>query len=190
MAASEPIRCKKDLKALAFYFLKRGELRNYAMVVLGVCTALRISDLLRLRWEDVYDSETGHMKTHLEVTERKTKKKRVIALNRKAAEALLLLKRESKSEYIFSNRRKTEKPISRVQAWRILRGAAENLRLTGRISCHSLRKTFGYFARKNRGITPELLMRIYNHSDFSVTLRYLGITQDELDHVYLSTPLF
>ena len=57
--ATEPIRDKKQLKALGNHFLKRGQFRNYVLVVMGTCTVLRISDLLRLRWEDVYDEERG-----------------------------------------------------------------------------------------------------------------------------------
>lgn len=53
MAATEAIRDKKQLKVLANYFIGRGQLRNYAMVVVDACTTLRISDLLRLRWSDV-----------------------------------------------------------------------------------------------------------------------------------------
>ena len=189
MSAAEPIRSRKELKSLAGYFLDRGRIRDCAMVVLGVYTGLRISDLLGLRWEDVYDSGTGRFRAHLEVTEKKTKKPRRIALNRKAVEALRLLLRERRGEYLFSNGRKKEKPISRVQAWRILRDAAAELRLTGKISCHSLRKTLGYFARKTRGVTPDLLMQMYNHSSYAVTVRYLGITQDELDRIYLSVEL-
>ncbi len=48
MAATEPIRDKNQLKALSEYFLKRGQLRNYALIVVGAHTVLRISDLLRL----------------------------------------------------------------------------------------------------------------------------------------------
>ena len=54
MAATEPIRNKGQLKALANYFLKRGQFRNYALIIVGTSTALRISDLLKLKWTDVY----------------------------------------------------------------------------------------------------------------------------------------
>ena len=63
MAATEPIRSKKHLRAMANYFLQRGQIRNYVLLTLGVYTALRISDLLRLRWEDVYDDERGRFRT-------------------------------------------------------------------------------------------------------------------------------
>ena len=54
---TEPIRDKKQLKELAGYWLKRGNLRNYTLIVVGVCTALRIGDLLNMEWQDVYDEE-------------------------------------------------------------------------------------------------------------------------------------
>ena len=40
MAATEPIRDKNQLKALGEYFLKRGQLRNYTLVVLGAYTEI------------------------------------------------------------------------------------------------------------------------------------------------------
>lgn len=51
------------------------------------------------------------------------------------------------------------------------------------ISCHSLRKTFGYHAWK-QSVPPTMLMDIYNHSSYQITKRYLGIDQDDKDQVF------
>ena len=102
MAATEPIRDKKQLKALGEYFLQRGQLRNYVMVVLGVSTVLRISDLLRLKWEDVYDENRKVFQTHVVVTEHKTGKTRKIALNKQALHALRLYLPHRRGVFIFT----------------------------------------------------------------------------------------
>jgi integrase len=188
MAATEPIRDKKQLHQMANYWLKRGHARNYTMIILGVHTALRIMDLLRLRWDDVYDEARGVFRSHITLIEKKTGKEKTIALNQNAARALSLCLPDRRGEFIFASNRKDQKAISRVQAWRIIRKTAEAAKAVGRISCHSLRKTFGYFAFK-AGVLPVMLMDIFNHSSFEITKRYLGITQDDRDMVYLNLAL-
>jgi len=71
MAATEPIRDKKQLKSLANYFLTRGQLRNHVLIVMGTCTALRISDLLCLKWSDVYEEERHDFRKHVALTEKR-----------------------------------------------------------------------------------------------------------------------
>ena len=78
--------------------------------------------------------------------------------------------------------------LSRSQAFRIIKYACKELNLSEHISCHSLRKTFGYHAW-NSGVNPAMLMLIYNHSSFSITKRYLGIEQDDKDQVFLNLNL-
>jgi integrase len=189
MAATDPIRDLKQLHQLAEYWFKLGNFRNYVLIVLGVHFALRISDLLRLKWDDVYDGKRLRYRSHITLTEKKTGKQKTIALKRKVIVALRLYFPYKRGEYIFASNRKDEKPISRVQAWRIIRVAAEAIKAVVCIACHSLRKTFGYFACK-MGALPVVLMDIFNHSSFEITRRYLGITQDERDEVYLNLALF
>lgn len=90
MVATEPIRNKHQIRELAGYYLHKGQLRNYVLIVMGLHTALRISDLLRLRWDDVYDFEKVRVRTGITITEKKTRKVRIIALNKSIISALTL----------------------------------------------------------------------------------------------------
>jgi integrase len=184
MAATEPIRSKNQVRELAEYYLKLGQIRNYVLIVMGVHTALRISDLLRLKWDDVYDFNNSRLRLSITVSEKKTGKGKTIALNASILAALnLYAKAASPGAFLIINKR-TGKAISRIQAYRIIRGASEALRYQNRVSCHSLRKTFGYHAWKG-GVSPAVIMEIYNHSSLAVTRRYLGVTQDDKNCAYL-----
>jgi integrase len=189
MSATQPIRKKNHAYKLAMYFLQKNQIRNHTLVVLGLHTALRISDLLSLRWTDVYDFKNNRIRDTISLTEVKTKKPKVIALNDAAVSALAILLKESGAggDYVFENPN-TGRAISRIQAYRVIRAAAEDLAFEYSVSCHSLRKTFGYHAWKS-GVSPAVIMEIYNHSSLAVTRRYLGVTQDEKNAVYTALRL-
>ena len=103
MAATQPLRNKHEARALAMYYLNKGKIRNYVLIVLGLCTALRISDLLRLRWDDVYDFKKGRVKRSIDIVEKKTRKPKTIALNHSAASALTLLAASSAQQGRFQS---------------------------------------------------------------------------------------
>jgi integrase len=149
-------------------------------------TALRIGDILRLSWSDVYDFDKKRIHESISLTEQKSGKPKTIALNRNIINALrryIKAGGAAPGKPLFINRR-TGKAISRVQAYRIIRAAAESVDIPERVSSHSLRKTFGYHAWKS-GESPAVIMEIYNHSSFAVTRRYLGVSQDDKNALYL-----
>lgn len=188
MAYTQPIRNKRHIKLLSEYFLARRKYRNHALFVFGLHTALRISDILRLTWPDVYDFERGVYRTHITLAEQKTGKTKTIALHPQIIRSLERLFEHRSDGYLFESNRRTKKAISRVQAWRIIHTAALAVGIVEWVGCHSLRKSFGYHAWTD-GASPVVLMDIYNHSSYLVTRRYLGVTQDDTDKIYLGMKL-
>lgn len=186
MSATKPIKNQENIQRLKDYFLGQKRYRDYTLVTFGLNTALRISDLLSLRWKDVYQFDTHCFYTYVNVKEQKTGKMNQIYLNASVIQALSLLLDHnqdiSEDTYIFKSRKGT-KPISRIQAYRIIHDAGNALGFETEVSCHSLRKTFGYQAWK-QGAEPALIMNIYNHSSYQITKRYLCIDQDDRDSLY------
>ncbi|MDD2972320.1 MAG: tyrosine-type recombinase/integrase [Lachnospiraceae bacterium] len=190
MSTTEPIRSLVKLEEFKNYYkLVKPNIRNYTLICLGINSALRISDLLDLRWKDVYDFGGKRFLHHISLVEQKTQKKTAIALNKNAIAALTdYLKAVSPSSsgcYLFPGR---DSHLSRSQAFRIIKEAAKVTQFEENISCHSLRKSFGYHAWKS-GVQPAMLMSIYNHSSYQITKRYLGINQDDKDSVFLKINL-
>ena len=194
MKTTQPVRDIVELKKIKKYYREvKPNKRNSLLVVCGLNTALRISDILKLRWKDVYNENLLSFKSHIDVKEQKTGKKTTVFINNNLKEALAsflkdIIAKKGKlcdvmEQFIFLGQKSTDKPISRIQAFRIISEAAKKCLLSHKVSCHSLRKTFGYHAWK-KGVSPALLTSIYNHSSYKITTRYLGIEQDDRDEVF------
>ena len=93
----------------------------------------------------------------------------------------------NENEPLFLSR-KNKGFLLRQQAYRILNDVARLVGIKDKIGTHTLRKTFGYHAYNN-GYDIAIIQKLFNHSSPSITLRYIGITQDEMDDVYLSLDL-
>lgn len=187
MERVEPIRSEKKINDLKKYLLGSGNIRNYTLIVLGINSALRISDILSLTWKDVFDYDENEFKTYVEIKEQKTVKNKKFLLNRSAIEALHRLKKElgyiEDHEYIFKSREGENKAITRYMAIKIIKESCAAVGIKEHIACHSLRKTFGYHSWK-KGVPLLVLMELYNHSNQAITKLYLGISQDDIDSVY------
>ena len=71
MGVTEPIRNLEDIEKIKQFYYLKGRWRDYTLFVVGLNTALRISDLLLLRWEHVYSFEFGHFYKYLYIQEKK-----------------------------------------------------------------------------------------------------------------------
>lgn len=179
MVEVEALKTLKDIEKMKKAFSNE---RDRLLFVLGINVGLRISDLLQLKIKDVLQDEVI-------ITEQKTNKIRTFTINKAARNAIKnFLGNEYNIEDFLFKSRKGDNPISRVAAWQVLNAAAARANIKGRIGTHTLRKTFGYWSYK-QGIDITLLQRIFNHSTPAITLRYIGITKDDIKDVYNSLNL-
>ena len=175
MTIVEPIRNKDDIKKVEMILKKQG-LRNLLFFTIGTNCGLRISDILALNVGDVQG------RTHLHIIEKKTGKSKKLPINSKlkpmfeeftkgrcADEPLFLT--------IFQNR------LERYAAYYIIKYACKKAGLQEKVGTHTMRKTFGYHHyKKYKDIA--MLQKIFNHSNPQLTLRYIGIEQDQIDESY------
>ncbi|MCY9007228.1 tyrosine-type recombinase/integrase [Peribacillus frigoritolerans] len=169
----QPIRSLEKIEDMK-WALKRQSERDYIMFLLGINTGLRVSDLLNLKLKDVKG------KKKLTVKEGKTEKKREIQLTNIYEELNAYIKTLEGTEWLFPSR-KGDKPISRIQAYRTLNKASDTVDMPEGIGTHTMRKTFGYWHYKQFKDIAELL-KIFNHSSQEITLKYIGITDEQIEN--------
>lgn len=169
----EPIRDKTTVQDIADH-LKNIHEKYYIMYMIGIYSGLRISDILKLKVRDVRG------KTEIRVREKKTGKEKLFPINAALSKAIETYCEDKKDyEYIVPSARATDKAVSREYAYRVIHAAGEAFGLDN-LGTHTMRKTFGYhFYLQTKDIV--LLMRIFNHSDQSKTLRYIGIEQTTIN---------
>lgn len=169
----QPLRMKQEIEDMRWALLRYTSPRDLFMFNFGINTGLRISDIVPLKVIDVKG------KSHLIITEQKTGKSKRFLLPKATREAIEDFVRDMDCEdYLFASR-KGNSHISTTQAYRSLQKAAQAL---GRedIGTHTLRKSFGYHHYKRNKDVATLQM-LFNHSAPSITLKYIGITDDEID---------
>ena len=177
----EPIKSKKALNAVEEY-LKNKSKRNRLIFVFGINTGLRVSDILGLNMRDVED------KTFVEIKEKKTGKYKRFPLNNKLQVLIKDYLKDRNNVYTFDSEEplfvgKKHKRLHRSQVYRFLNKACEALKINVNVGTHTMRKSFVYhFYKQYNDIA--LLQKILNHSSPAITLRYIGITQEEIDLSY------
>ena len=183
----QPIRDKKKIDEMKTY-LKSKSLRDWALFTLGINSALRISDILKLNVSDVMD-ENGKIRDRIvSVREKKTGKSKDFPFSKKVLETLKEYISVCEPKEVLFPSQKGGKAITRQHAHTILSQAAKSVGIKEHISTHSCRKSWGFHAYQS-GVPIQKIQSALNHSSERETLRYIGITQDELDDVYMDLDL-
>ena len=152
----------------------------------GINLALRISDLLELKFDDIVkdgsdwfipnikEGKTSKMNDHIKVSDN--------------AKLIIMNRREQYPNDIFifqvhSNRTKSRepKPVSRVTVSKKFKEVGDRLGLN--LGTHSMRKTKGFMMYQG-GKSIEMIAELLNHSSTSTTRRYIGLTKADLQATY------
>jgi len=180
-----------QFKSLLGKLERDGEYKYCLLIAIGVFTALRISDILTLRYSQFEGSDI------LEIQEQKTGKTRRIKINPdlRALISRIKVKIQPKDadEFIFLNRYGS-KPIDKswvnVKLKQLFR--KYDIHVDGNVSSHMFRKTLGNRVLRLNNFSNEsviLLMELFSHSSPSITRRYLGLREREILDVYDSLRL-
>jgi len=193
MKGSRPFT-DEEVKLISETFCGKYEHRDRALFLLGVKSGFRISELLSLRIGDIFSG--GRIAPRVYVARRNMKGKkegRSVILHPEAKKALEVWIKElwsmgynSHNFYVFQSRKGGNKPITRVQAWRILNTAAQENELAGHIGTHSMRKTFAGKIYDRLGHDIYRTKEALGHSNINTTVKYLSFKQEEIDQAILS----
>lgn len=172
---------------------KEKEYRFLLFAAIGTYCGLRAGDILNLRWIDVLN------KTEIEIKEKKTAKVRHITMNQNLLDIINYCYEEilvklgddfQKEQYIFCNRNKGKLSIQYInrKLHEIFRQVVGKMKVKNP-SSHTFRKSFGKRIYEMNGKSPEslvLLSQIFGHSSIAITRKYIGISQEQIQNVYIS----
>jgi integrase len=165
MRTVDAIKSKADIEAMK----ERLSPLFRLMFVIGINSGLRISDILGLSMKDLLQNE-------IRIVEKKTKKARAFPINEAVRKEVALFC----DKYWDKELTKPLFDYCRQHIWRVLATAGLEAGIEAKIGTHTLRKTFGYHLYKS-GTNLQMIQTILNHRSEKDTLRYIGITREDIN---------
>ena len=191
----------KQIKDATDAHHKKIASRNKLLFIVGINIGLRASDLTDLKYEFFFDkNKNGILKfkefyTLQPKKQRNSKKFVKLFFNEAIKKAVTDYINEypimSLDDYVFASA-EGNGAITPSTLWRIIKVAAKKAGIEQSIGSHSLRKTFGFWIwheAEDKDKALIVLSQIFNHSDTSITRRYIGITNDEIKDAFYSIDL-
>lgn len=170
---TEPLTVE-EAKAIEKY-LETKNFRNHLLFTCLIETGLRSGDIRFLKVKDL-DNPIG---SSIPIGERKTGKENFFVITSKM-KAVFDAYREnytSADEWLFPSR-KGNAPIRYRRVWKLFKEWSRAVGINKNLGAHSPRRTWGK-VKLEAGANPYQIMERFNHSDLSVTMRYVGMTRQE-----------
>jgi integrase/recombinase XerD len=173
LGSRQPASSRKDAELLA--------LRDHAMLEVFYATALRVSEIVGIKLEDL-KLDLGYV-----LVRGKGDKERIVPLGKSAQDALAdymqrarpMLAKGTASAFLFFRRRGGK--LTRQRVWQMVRAASA---VTGRrASPHMLRHSCATHMVEN-GADLRTVQTILGHADISTTQVYTHLALDRLKSVY------
>ncbi|MDZ5038202.1 tyrosine-type recombinase/integrase [Clostridium perfringens] len=157
------------------YFNSR---RNKVMIELFLCTGLRLSEMLDLKWKDI-----NLMSGQLKVVQGKGSKDRILWINEDMLNILRNWKIEQSNKYgvvdlVFCSRNKKRLDDKGIR--KMIETYSIKAEINKHITPHTLRHTYATdLLRETKNI--RLVQKALGHSDLSTTMIYTHIVDDEYE---------
>lgn len=194
-----PIKKQEELEAMANWLHKNANRKYLLGFILGINLGLRANELLTLKPADLfhedhtvrYSLDFSDTSDQYSLYQKKVNKRRRFFLNEACVSALTWyyhgdFSKAYKHEYIFYSREGGHIEVDTFR--KKLKDAATACGIRQNIGTHTLRKTFGYMHyMRNKDIV--FLQRLFGHSSALITMRYIGIAEEEEKRAYHSVSI-
>jgi len=184
----------EEVNLLSQSFGGKFALRDQTLFTLGVLSGFRVAELLSIQIKDVYQ--------HDQIVDRVTVKRK--SMKGQVQSRTVILHNDAKiilgewihemaktidihpDYFVFKSRKGANKPISRVQALRILRDAFDSCEIVGQLGTHSMRKTFANNVHEKLGRDLHKTQQALGQRNITTTIQYLSFRQEDIDEAILS----
>ena len=163
----------------------RAGRRNYTIFQVGKATLLRVSDVMRLRWTDIFN-ENGTVRQNAFIHDKKTGKANLLYLKPIQTDLLTYQawyqKQKLHSTCLFPSTQHPDRHITEKQFYKIMSKTGDLLGINY-LGTHTMRKTGAYRVYTQSNYNIGLVMNLLNHSSEAMTLTYLGLDQASTENM-------